>query len=114
EAECPAPGAPRPRPPQLHAEALPDAGRREDDERGKDDRYDGQREPEADEGLPPAGPSPHERDPERHQHGRIELRGDAEAEEKVAEAKSPRPERGQGSGDYRRGPEGEAAESDRP
>ena len=96
EKECRAQALNLQRPAQLHAEALPDAARRKGDERGKDDRYDGQREPEADEGLPPAGPSPHERDPERHQHGRIELRGDAEAEEKVAEAKSSRHERGQG------------------
>jgi hypothetical protein len=101
----------RPRP--LVPEALPDAVRREHDERDEHRGQDREQQPAADERLPSALALPDVGDRDRHEHRRVQLRGHSRTERHVPESQPPAEERGEGGRNERGGPEVEAREHDR-
>ena len=98
----------------LDPEAVPDAVRGEHEEgdpRRDDDR---QQQPAADEGLTSSEAPPDIDERQRHEHGRVELRGDRCAEREVPEPEPPAEKRSESRGGQRGGPEVEPREHDRP
>ena len=99
---------------RLDPEAVPDAVRGEHEERHPRRGDDREQQPAADERLTPPEAPPDVDERQRHEHGRVELRGDGSTEREVPEPEPPAEERSESCGGQRGRPEVEPREHDRP
>jgi hypothetical protein len=81
------------RPRQLDLDAVPDTPGRKHQEGHEEQRDDRNSDPEAAHRLPPATPLPGVCKPEREEHGGVELRCNAEPEQRMTQLEPPHDER---------------------